>query len=83
MTTWHWCQKLRVNTEITADGGSNPQVTGRGSQVAGRSSQVTGCSVRRYNKKHFSHIQPFSSNKKVLFKFCTTSESLMVVVFYL
>ena len=41
---------------------------GNRSEVEGRRSKVTGCSVRRYNKKHFSHIQPFSSNKQVLFK---------------
>ena len=55
------------------------QVTGRRAQVTGRRSQVTG---RRsqvpqfYNKIYFSRMQPFSSNKQVLFKFSIASESL-------
>ena len=77
-------EKDRFHCHATKTAGliRRSQVAGHRSHVARRTSQVTGCSVRRYNKKHFSHIQPFSSNKHVLFKVCTASESLMVVVFY-
>ena len=52
--------------------GRGSQVAGRGSQVAGRRSQVAGLSVLQQN----TFLQ--YSNKQVLFKFSTASESLMV-----
>ena len=59
--------------------GRRSRVAGRGSRVAGRRSQVTG---RRSQVAGRSVLEQNTflqySNKQVLFKFSTASESLMV-----
>ena len=89
ISTWiiNEFEKDRFHCHVTKTAGliRRSQVAGRRSQVARRTSHVAGhrlLSSQVQQKTFQSHIQPFSSNKHVLFKVCTASESLMVVVFY-